>query len=108
MISRGTAVLLAALALALAQPALAQVPSGHRMYAALGRAGSDQELDMTTVEVRWGSVAPLKPGVDFALPFVVESPIFITPEVDLALPIPVGASTRVIPRAGAMLMLGRF
>ena len=87
--------------LAVASPGLAEEAKGRRMYAELGQLAFDEEEGVSTVGLRWGSVTPGQPSLDFALPFVVSYAIVTTPDLDLALPIPVAPGVRVIPRAGA-------
>jgi hypothetical protein len=101
----GAALLAAVLALVLAQSARAEAPSGKRMYAELGQTAFSHEESITTLELRWGSVTPLQPSIDFALPVALSSALLTTPELDLALPIAVAPGARVIPRAGLMGLL---
>jgi len=87
-----------------ALPALAAEPTGRRMYVEFGQLIFADET-MPTGELRWGSVTPLEPGFDFALPFALEPALITTPDLDLALPIPFAPGARVVPRAGVSALL---
>ena len=87
-----------------ALPALAAEPTGRRMYVEIGQLSFVDE-SMPTGELRWGSVTPLEPGIDFALPFALEPALITMPDLDLALPIPFAPGARVIPRAGVSALL---
>jgi hypothetical protein len=75
------------------------------MYAELGQTGFEHESSITTLELRWGSVTPLQPSIDFAVPVALSSALLTTPDLDLAFPIAVAPGARVIPRAGVMALL---
>ena len=87
-----------------ALPALAAEPNGRRVYIELGQLVFVDE-SMPTGELRWGSVTPLEPSLDFVLPFALEPALIATPDLDLALPIPFAPGARVVPRAGVSALL---
>ena len=89
--------------LAVARPGRAEEAKGRRMYVEVGQFVFDEEA-MPTVELRWGSVTPLAPSLDFVLPFAIEPAVITTPDLDLAVPIPLAPGMRVIPRAGVSVL----
>ena len=93
-----------AFGLVTAHPARAEGPSGTRMYLEAGQIAT-YDFGMTTAELRCGSVTPLRPSFDFALPLAVVPGILTTPDLDLALPIPIAPGMRVIPRAGVTALV---
>ena len=90
--------------LVVARPGLADEANGRRMYVEVGQFLFSEET-MPTAELRWGSVTPLAPSLDFVLPFAIEPAMITTPDLDLALPIPLVPGARVIPRAGVSALL---
>jgi hypothetical protein len=87
-----------------ALPVSAAEPNGRRMYVELGQLVFVDE-SMPTGELRWGSVTPLEPGLDFVLPFALEPALIAMPDLDLALPIAFAPGARVVPRAGVSALL---
>jgi hypothetical protein len=91
---------LALLAMLIAPCAQAQVPSSSRMFLEVGEVALVDEIGFATGGLRWCSVAPMRPSVDFAFTFALVAGIIGASELDLALPVPLAPGVSVIPRAG--------
>src|SRR4029077_2893524 len=96
-------VAVAMLAGLLTSPARAEgKPGGGRVVLEVGRlwAPTEDSFDVTTGGLRFCSVTPLKPNFDCSVTFAILPGVVGTMDLDLALPIPLGESVRLIPRAG--------
>jgi hypothetical protein len=86
-------------------PAQAAEALGHRGFFELGQLSATDEGSLTQVGMRFASLTPNRPSLDIALAGWGGGGLVVVPDIDVAVPIALGPNLRLIPRAGASMLL---
>src|SRR5215831_1510458 len=103
-VHRRAPLLCAALLLA-AAPVAAQKKGDTRMFLELGELSAPEDFNFTSIGVRFNSVAPVQPTLDWSLAMAITGGLLGTTDLDLGLPIPAGEAAQIVPRAGVSALV---
>src|SRR5262249_45049945 len=81
---------------------------GMRGFFEYGRFSSAGGTSSRQLGVRFMSLTPYRPTFDIALAGWRDNALVVVPDVDLALPLPLASSLRIVPRAGVSLLFASW